>query len=226
MERPGTYARILFSVSCAFLLLLLIAPAGRADGMPLASPTGDLGSATHTYTLDGISVTAVGFNGGNLFGKKSGSDETGLGLTGDPTGDHEIFAKKSGAQDFIQLDLLNLINAGFTNVKFQVGSSEGGDQWEVTACSTAGVSGSGPCAANSSTLIGTDGALHLAPMNLSATNHYLDISATKGNVLVEDLQAFDPPPGVPEPSSYALLLAGMFCLASVFFVKRLATQKV
>lgn len=115
--------------------------------------------------LDGIAITAMGLNGGNLFGKKSGSDETGLGLTGNPTGDHEIFAKKSGAQGFIQLDLLGLITAGFTDVKFQMGSSEGGDQWQVTACSTAGVSGSGPCAANASTLIGTDGTLNLAPKN-------------------------------------------------------------
>lgn len=224
MERFGVSARILLSVCCAFLLLLLVAPAGRADGVSLASPTGNCGSATHTYMLDGIAVTAMGFNGGNLFGKNSGPDETGLGLAGDPTGDHEIFTKKSGAQDYIQLDLLGLITAGFTDIKFQMGSSEGGDQWEVTACSTAGVSGSGPCAANASTLIGTDGTLNLAPLNLSATNHYLVISATKGNVLVEELQALDPP-SVPEPSSYALLLVGMFCLASVFFAKRLAAQK-
>jgi hypothetical protein len=105
-----------------------------------------------------------------------------------------------------------------------MGSSEGGDQWQVTACSTTGASGSGPCAANASTLIGTDGTLNLAPMNLSATNHYLDISATKGNLLVEEIQAIDPP-GVPEPSSYALLLVGMLGLAGVSFAKRLATQK-
>lgn len=224
MERLGASARMLLSVCCAFLLLLLVAPAGRADGVSLASPTGDLGSATHTYMLEGIAITAMGLNGGNLFGKKSGSDETGLGLTGDPTGDHEIFARKSGAQDFIQLDLLGLITAGFTDVKFQMGSSEGGDQWQVTACSTAGVSGSGPCAANASTLIGTHGTLNLAPMNLSATNHYLDISATKGNVLVEELQAVDPP-SVPEPSSDALLLVGILGIASVSLAKRLAAQK-
>jgi hypothetical protein len=224
MERFGASARSLLSVCCALLVLLLVAPAGRADGVTLASPTGNWGSATHTYLLDGIAVTAMGFNGGNLSGKNSGSDETGLGLAGDPTGAHEIFAKKSGAQDYIQLDLLGLITAGFTDIKFQMGSSEGGDQWEVTACSTAGVSGAGPCAANASTLIGTDGSLNLAPLNLGATNHYLDISATKGNVLVEELQALDPP-SVPEPSSYALLLVGMLCFVSVSLAKRLVEQK-
>ncbi len=225
MERFGAYARILVALSCAFWLLLLVAPAGRADGVSFSGPTGDLGSATHTYTLDGIAVTAMGFNGGNLFGKNSDADETGVGLAGDPSGDHEIFAKMSGAQDYIQLSLLGLITAGFTDIRFQMGSTEGGDTWQVTACSTAGVSGSGPCAANASTLIGTDGTLNLAPMNLSATNHYLDISAIKGNVLVSELEGTDAPT-VPEPSSYALLLVGMLAVAGLSGGKRLATQRV
>jgi hypothetical protein len=206
------------------MLLLLIAPAGRADGISFSSPTGDWGSTTHTFTIHGIRITATAFNGGNLFAKNSSSDENGMGLSGDPSGDHEIFAKMSGAQDFIQLDLLSLITAGFTNIKFQMGSTEGGDSWQVTACSTAGVSGSGPCSANASTLVGSDGTLNLAPMNLSATNHYLDISATEGNVLLDELQAFDAP-SVPEPSSYALLLAGMMALVGASLARRLATQK-
>jgi hypothetical protein len=32
----------------------------------------------------------------------------------------------SGTQDYIQLDLSGLIAAGFTNVKFQMGLTEGG----------------------------------------------------------------------------------------------------
>jgi hypothetical protein len=35
-------------------------------------------------------MTATAFNGGNF------PDETGMGLAGDPSGDHEIFAKMSG----------------------------------------------------------------------------------------------------------------------------------
>jgi hypothetical protein len=66
---------------------------------------------------------------------------------------------------------LGLITAAFTNVKFQMVSTECGDQWQVTACSTAGV-----------------GTLNLAPVNLSATNHYLDIAATKGNVLLTNFR--------------------------------------
>jgi hypothetical protein len=224
MEKFGAYARILVSASCAFLLLLLVAPAGRADGVSFSSSTGDWGSATHTFTLHGISITATAFNGGNLFGKRSGSDETGVGLAGDPSGDHEIFQKMSGAQDYIQLDLLGLITGGFNNIEFQMGSTEDGEWWQATACATAGVSGSGPCSANAATLVGSDEALNRAPVNLNATDHFLDISAKKGNVLLDDLQAFDPP-SVAEPSSNALLLVGILALAGVSVARRLAAQK-
>lgn len=47
-------------------------------------------------------------------------------------------------------------------------------------------------AANASALIGMDGTLNLAPMNLSATNQYLDISAIKGNMFVSELEGTDP----------------------------------
>jgi hypothetical protein len=76
-------------------------------GVSFYRPTGDWGSTTHTFTIQGISITATAFNGGNLFAKNSDPDETGMGLAGDPSGDPEIFAKM-GAQDDIQFDLLGL----------------------------------------------------------------------------------------------------------------------
>jgi len=61
---------------------------------------------THPYTLDGFTVMASAFNGGSLFGKNDGIGEQGVGLTGDPSGQHEIFEVAPGvAQDYIQLDL-------------------------------------------------------------------------------------------------------------------------
>jgi PEP-CTERM motif len=172
------------------------------------SPSGDLGSTTHTYIFDGQNLLASGFNGGDLYGKNSGTDEKGLGLVNDPSGDHEIWHKTTGAQDFIQLDLLNLINAGFTNFMFQMGSTTGTEQWQVTACSTAGVSGSGPCAANGSTLTGTDESVHSVPVNLSATNHYLDFSSNDGNLLLGSIST-------PEPGAGVLLLGGIGLLGLV-----------
>jgi hypothetical protein len=102
-----------------------------------SSPTDDRGSTTHSFTIHGISITASAFNSGNLFGQEFRSGQDGMGPAGDPSGDHEIFAKMGGVQDHIQPDLLGLITACFTNVKFQMGSTGGGDQWQVTACSTA-----------------------------------------------------------------------------------------
>jgi len=129
------------------LLLPLAAPAGRADGVSFSSPTGDWGSTTYTFTIHGISITATAFNGGNLF--------AGNGAGGRSQWRPRDFRKMGGTQDYIQLDLLGLIAAGFTNVKFQMGSTEGG------AYSSAGVSGSGR-SANASTFVGSHGTLNLA----------------------------------------------------------------
>jgi hypothetical protein len=83
------------------------------------------------------------------------------------------FRKMGGTQDYIQLDLLGLIAAGFTNVKFQMGSTEGG------AYSSAGVSGSGR-SVNASTLVGSHGTLNLAHELDGARNHYLGYLRDQG----------------------------------------------
>src|ERR1700682_4750850 len=63
---------------------------------------------TSPFTSNGVLITASGFtaNGtpGDLYGKNLGGNEVGLGLTADPTGDHEIYV----GTDFIQLNLANV----------------------------------------------------------------------------------------------------------------------
>jgi hypothetical protein len=177
-----------------------------ADVIVFNSPTGDLGSTTHNYTLDGFTITATGFNGGDLFGKNGGSDEAGLGLANDPSGDHEIFFNPTGApQDFIQLDLLNLINAGFSNFQFQMNSTTGTEGWSVSACSVSGTD------CFSSPVTGTDENGHNAPVSLSKTNHFLDFSSTDGNVLLHSLSAT----AVPEPQFYGFLTLALVGLAAL-----------
>jgi hypothetical protein len=61
----------------------------------------------------------------------------------------------------------------------------------------------------------------LAPGNLSATNHFLDISPNHGNVLLEQIAATAP---TPEQSSLGLLLAGMLGLAGMSFQRRSTVQ--
>jgi hypothetical protein len=210
--------RIGFTATWLSLGVLLLASQGWADGVSFNSPTGDLGSATQTYTLDGVNIVATGFNGGDLFGKNAGPGEQGVGLTGDPSGDHEIFFKSTGTQDFIQLDLLNLINAGFTSFQFQMSSTTGGEGWSVSACSVSGTD----CFTSPAT--GLDETLHSVPGGFSKTNHFLDFSATNGNVLL-DMIAATPPTPAPEASTSGLLLSGMLGLVAVVLWKRRTAEQ-
>jgi hypothetical protein len=199
------FRHILVAGSLMLLGMLGIASHAGADTLVLDNPTGDLGT-THTYTLHGVNIVATGFNGGDLYGKNSGTGEQGLGLVNDPSGDHEIWHKTTGAQDFIQLNLLNLINAGFTSFEFQMGSTTDGEQWQVAACSTSGV-----LCSNGSTLTGTNENVYSAPLNLSAADPYLDFSSNNGNVLLGSISA-TPPSATPEPSSLLMLSSGLIGL--------------
>jgi hypothetical protein len=187
-----------------------------ADSIVFDNPSGDLGSSTHTYTLDGASIIASGFNGatvanpnGDLFGKNGGDDENGLGFVADPSGDKEVYFKTSGTQDFIQLDMINLVNAGFKNFMFQMGSATGNDGWSVSACSASGVD----CGTGAFT--GSDELFHA--FTVTATNHFLDFSATGGNVLLGSIAAT---PSVPEPQFYGVFAIAMLALGVVVLRKR------
>lgn len=179
------------------------------DVIVFNNPAGDLGS-TNTYTLDGVNFVASGFNGGDLFGKNKGGEENGLGLMGDPSTDNEIYFKSSGTQDFIQLDLLNLLNAAFKNFQFQMGSTTNGEAWSVSACSVTGVD----CFA--SPITGSDENFH--SFTIDKTNHYLDFSSTNGNMLLGSIAAT--PSTVPEPRFYGAFLVGMLVLAGIAVRKR------
>ena len=124
----------------------------------------------------------------------------------------------SGTQDYIQLDLLGLIAAGFTNVKFQMGSTEGG------AYSSAGVSGSAH-APPMRRLWWVAMEPLTWPMNLSARNHYLGFLRDQGERTAGRTSAFRSTQCSGALIAYALLLAGMLGLAGVSFARRLATQK-
>jgi len=191
---------------------LCLASLAFGDTVVFNSPTGDL-TTTHTYLLDGIPIVATAVNGGDLFGKNSGTHEIGLGLNGDPLHQDEIFV----GTDFVQLDLSALIAAGFHSFSFEMNSSTKTDSWSVSACAVSGTD------CGTSPVTGTDQVpnSHGTPINLSSADPFLDFSATSGNVLINSLSATS---NVPEPRFYGALLLGGLSLAGLALRKRRATQ--
>src|ERR1700688_4803917 len=94
------------------ILACSVAPAfGSTTFIDFSSATGDLGT-THTYNgvpSGSIGATAYGALSApgappHMWGKAAGGDENGVGLTTDPSGDHEI-----APGGFIQLDVTSFI---------------------------------------------------------------------------------------------------------------------
>src|ERR1700722_2073615 len=105
------------------------------------SPTGTLGTS-QSYTSSGLTVTASGFNQFNgaidLYGKNNGGDETGLGLSNDSTGEHEI----EFDHGYGQLNVSALFGH-VSSLGFLTGSTTDGEEWAVYGSNTSGVCGSG-----------------------------------------------------------------------------------
>ncbi len=98
-------------------------------------PTGNVGT-TQTYTVNGIAITAYGYtNSGNatqLYGVASSSgDQLGLGIAS--VSGHQI-----DVNNFVQLDLGNVIAKGATNGQIIVGSVQPGDSYNIYGSNTLG----------------------------------------------------------------------------------------
>lgn len=189
-------------------------------------PSGKQGTQL-TYTSGGISITANGYEfnpyyprygppslSEDLYVKKSGGDESGLGLANED--DHEI-----DTSEFIQLDLTNLANAGIFSGDLTIGGVQPGEGYSVCTSNTLGTLGT----------CGIYGTLDDTPFEISwsATDPIVGITAWVpefGNcdtgVLLVDLSTNTPQSRTPEPAS--LLLVGTGLLGMAFACRRFSKR--
>jgi hypothetical protein len=138
-----------------------------------------------------------------LFGKAAGSGENGLGLTNDPSGDHEITPGS-----FIQLDLSQLHSPPLTrmSISFGTDSVQSPDTWQVFTSTTAGQFGVGDTTPIAQGTVG--GVIDPLPGFTIGSGLFLDITAGVGNILLTEVDSDIPTggaPSTPEPASLALL---------------------
>ncbi len=153
----------------------------------------DLG-ATHTFSV--IAASAYGTD--HLWSKCCAAGETGLGLTSDPSGEHEITVS-----NFLQLNLTNLIG---TTLTFSMESISGSDAYSAFS--------SGSALATSGTAVVTGTTATSFTFTPTAQRFYLDFTATGGNVLLDSVTYTA---STPEPISLALTGSG---LLGLFLIRR------
>jgi hypothetical protein len=196
--------KVRIALVCLAAALLCVALPASANTLSYSFgvPTGTLGTS-QAYTQNGITLTAYGFDNLshaiNLYGKNSGGDETGLGISRAP--DNEI-----QTYNFVQLDVTSLHSLNLIDAFISIGSVQDGEAWKLYGSNS----------------LGSLGTLLLASsQDLGSTNilsdvmnyDYLSIQASSHDVLLSALTVDYSTTRVPEPASILLLGSGVVGLA-------------
>ena len=176
-----------------------------------SAPQGAFGTS-QTFTSGGYTITAYGFvTEGNtataLYHKYTTGNpaETGLGIAADS--DHEI-----PPQYYIQLDVQNLIAAGFGSMTFTLGSLQGGEQANIYGDTSAGSFASG-------TLLSTlTGGPVQQSISLALTSRYFNVTgggSSNADPVLESVTV-NSPTKVPDGGATALLIGASFLALAAF----------
>ncbi len=209
-------------LAIAAIALMGMATVVRAGDVTLTwnfdSPAGVLGtSETYTENQFGLAVTAYGYtctssmlttcSAMDLYGKNNGPGEQGLGLANG--GDNEIQTNQ-----FIQLNLTNILNALPLNQSLTIDSVQLGEGFAFYQSSTLGSVGT-----LLNTFVGTGPTQVSEPLTINAANgDYISVAAyNTGDVAINSLSATVDPRNLnsPEPATLALVGGALIGLASL-----------
>lgn len=191
----------------------------------LSGPNVSFGTS-HVFSANtgdvGLQITAFGFTSAalttaaTLYGKNLGSDELGLGLTNDPSGEHEITGSS-----LVLIDFSNAVAAGATLFDFRFNSTtvsglNPGEKWEVL--------GSNLGTAGSFTMVATGTNDETEHTILGIPFKFYEFESLAGNVLLAEVSgaggSLTPVAAVPEPATWGMMLLGFIGLGFAFRQRR------